>query len=200
MDDSVLWAVALSSGVLGLLLLAVAGAAAAHWKVGARRARDVDSADKSQPHTRNVASTDTTGSPANSSAAQRTAAGGPWAWIKAWVFALLHAGIVSLVLGGITFFEDLAKASDEIQSTGTVSFPKQLLPGTLSGPVSRKRLPQPSEDSSRSDDYHSDERPGEETGGDVEVKDTGQSAAPPPDAVGWEVVDLISEVGAGRDG
>ena len=128
MDESVLWAVALGAGALGLLLLTVAGAAAMYLntRTRARRARDTASvgrsqaragdlaaADESQARAGDVASADEPQSRAGSSAARRTTAGGFWAWVKAWVFALVHAGTVSMVLGGITFWEDIAKASDE---------------------------------------------------------------------------------------
>jgi hypothetical protein len=197
MDDSVLWAVALGTGALGLLLLTVAGAAAMYLntRTRARRARDTASvgrsqaragdlaaADESQARAGDVAPTDESQLRADRSAARRTTAGGFWAWVKAWVFALVHAGTVSLVLGGITFWEDIAKASDEIQRTGTVTFPKQLLPGTLPGPLggsaSRKRLSQPSGDS----------------------EDADQPDAPPHAAAGWEVVDLPKEADADGGG
>ena len=66
-------------------------------------------------------------------AEQPVLANSGWLWVKAWIFAVLHATTVSLVVGGMTFFEDLAKASTEIQQEGRVSFPKQLLPGTIAG-------------------------------------------------------------------
>ncbi len=199
MDDSVLWATALWSGVLGLLLLAVAGVVAVYLNTRARKARDVDSADTSQSHARDAAPADRTRPPAGSSNAQRATVRSPWTWVKAWFFAFVHAGTVSLVLGGITFFEDLAKASDEIQRTGAVTFPKQLLPGTLSGPTSLRRLSQPSGDLSRSDDHRSDDLRHEATGADVEGEGLEQPGAPPPDAVGWEVVGLVNEVSAGGE-
>jgi hypothetical protein len=156
MDDSVLWTVALGIGGLGFLLLAIAGMVAMCLNIRARRARDAPSAGEPQSHAGDKAST---GEPqarvsdkaskgksrlhTGSSRAKHKAAGGFLAWVKAWVFALLHAGTVSVVLGSITFFEDLARANDEIQRTGTVTFPKQLLPGTLSSPTSRKHLSPP---------------------------------------------------------
>jgi hypothetical protein len=170
MGDSVLWAVALGSGAFGLLLLTVAGAVALYWKINAPGSRGVASAAG------DVADTGKTPPPADFSNAQPTITGSPWLWIKAWLFALLHAGTVSLVLGGITFFEDITKASDEIQRTGTVTFPKQLLPGTLSTSTSRKRLSQPSGDSSETEDVKGEE-------------------LDQPGAARWEVVDLVNEVG-----
>jgi|GEM_PF-1269681 len=190
MDDSVLWAVALGTGALGFLLLTAAGVVAMYLNAGARRARDAASADKSQSHAedvasagksqshaRDVASADKSQLRADSSSAKRATSGGFWAWVKAWVFAVVHAGTVSLVLGGITLFEDIAKASDEIQRTGTVTFPKQLLPETLAGSVSRKRLSQPSDD----------------------LGDPDQSGEPPPDTAGWEVVGLLDEADGDGD-
>lgn len=179
MDDSVLWTVALGIGMLGLLLLTIAGVVAMYLNTRARRVGDAASADKSQAHTGDVASTDKSRAHAgdvtstdksqlraDSSSAKRTTTGGFWAWVKAWIFALVHAGTVSVVLGGITFFEDLAKASEEIQLTGTVTFPKQLLPGTLAESASRKRLSRSSDDPGNPD----------------------QLGAPPLATAGWEVV------------
>jgi hypothetical protein len=195
MDDSVLLAVALGTGALGLLLLTVAGAVAMYLNTRARRAKstasvdrpqaraeDLAAADESQARAGDVASTGASQLRAGLSAARRTSTGGFWAWVKAWVFALVHAGTVSLVLGGITFWEDIAKASDEIQRTGTVTFPKQLLPGTLPGSLggsaSRKRLSQSSDD----------------------LEDLDQPDAPPHAAEGWEVVDLPEEADADGGG
>ncbi len=175
MDDSELLAVALGTGMFGLLLLTIAGVVVMYLNTRARSAGDVTSTDEPQPRARDAASTDKSQPRDDSSSAKRAPAGGFWAWVKAWVFALVHAGTVSLVLGGVTFFEDLAKANDEIQRTGTVTFPKQLLPGTLAGSVSRKRLSWPS------DDFEDRDHPG----------------APPPDTAGWEVVDLLDEVDVG---
>ena len=186
MDDSVLWAVALGSGALGLLLFTFAGVVAVILNGRARRAVGVAAADESQSRAGDVASTDKSQPRVASSSAKTATAGGFWIWIKAWVFAAVHAGTVSLVLGGITFFEDLARASDDIQRTGTVTFPKQLLPGTLTGPSSRRLLSRPSDDLSRSDDSGdtSDDVPG----------------APSPGSAEWEVVNLPDEVDAGERG
>ena len=175
MDESVLWAIAIGAGALGLLLLAVAGAVAVYWNAVARRPKRVA---KSQPRGGDLAAAKQGRSPANSSQAQPAPANSPWLWVKAWLFALFHAGTVSLVMGGITFFQDLAKASDEIQSAGTVTFPKQLLPGTLSGSTSRRRLSQLPKDASK-------------TEGDAEVGEPGAASG---DTSGWEVVDLVNEV------
>ena len=183
MEDSVLWVVAIGSGALGLLLLAVAGVVVVYWNTIAHRPKGIASADRTQSHTGSVTPAGKKRQPANAPAAQPATAKSPWLWIKAWFFAFLHAGTVSVVLGGITFFEDLARASDEIQRTGTVTFPKQLLPGTLSGPASRRRLSRPSGDSDLSG-----------TEGETEVNGLDQTAAS-PDSAGWEVVDLVSEVG-----
>ena len=197
MDDSVLWAVALASGAFGLLLLAVGGVVAVYLNTGARGTRDVASADRAQSNAGDVASADKTRSRADSSNAKRTTTKSSWTWIKAWVFALVHAGTVSLVLGGITLFEDLAKASDEIQRTGTVTFPKQLLPGTLSGSASRKRLSQPSRDSPRNDHHRSDDHQRKATDDGVEFEDSDRSGASSSDGMMWEVVDLVNEAGVG---
>lgn len=52
-------------------------------------------------------------------------------WLQAWLFASLHALVVSLVLGAITFYEDIVQSHREIARTGRVSFPKNLLPGSM---------------------------------------------------------------------
>lgn len=184
MEESVLWAIAIGTGALGLLLLAVAGAVAVYWNTVARRPKGVASVDKSQSPLGDLAATRKERSPVSSSKPQPTTANTPWLWIKAWLFALFHAGTVSLVMGGVTFFEDLAKASAEITSAGTVTFPKQFLPGTLSGSAYRERLSQPSDDSSK-------------TKSAAEVEEPGQTGAASSDVSGWEVVDRVNEVAAG---
>jgi hypothetical protein len=179
MDESVLWVVAFGTGALGLLLLVVAGAVAIVLKTVARAPRRVSPVEG--PHSR---ATGKQPSPTSDTETPPVVSRGPWLWIKAWLFAVFHASIVSLVLGGITFFEDLAKASEEIQSTGRVTFPKQLLPGPLSGSVSRNRLTQSSGDSPQTE---SDD-----------VKELNGPDGSAPGVPGWEVVNLVSDVGAER--
>ena len=184
MNESELWAVALGTGMLGLLLLTMAGAIAMVLSIRARRARDAAFAGKSQANTEDadaggksqsraddVSRTGKPRSRAQSPETKYAVSGGFWPWVKAWIFALVHAGTVSVVLGGITFFEDLAKAGEEIHRTGTVTFPKQLLPGTLAGSATRKRLSQPADD----------------------LEDRNHPADPPPNTKDWEVVDLLEE-------
>jgi hypothetical protein len=197
MNESELWAVALGTGMLGLLLLTMAGAIAMVLSIRARRARDAAFAGKSQANTEvadaggklqsrdddDVPSTGKSRSRAKLPETKRAVGGGFWPWVKAWIFALVHAGTVSVVLGGITFFEDLAKAGEEIQHSGTVTFPKQLLPGTLTGSATRKRLSQPSDDAVRPA-----ARPAA-----TPYEDLDRPADPPPDTEGWEVVDLLEE-------
>ena len=185
MDDSVLWAVALGTGMFGLMLLAIAGAIVVYWKTIARKPAGAAPAEKTRSQPGKITTADKERSPANSAAEQPVTVGSPLLWVKAWLFAFLHASTVSLVLGAITFFEDLAKASDEIQRAGTVTFPKQLLPGTLSGSaVSRKRLSQPTGESSG-------------MGDDAGLEGVDQPDVAPASTDGWEVVDnLVGEVGA----
>jgi hypothetical protein len=133
MNDSVILTVALVVGLLGLLLLFLGGAAALLLGAGTQRAKETSSASKSQSRGKRAASVRESQPPAPVPAAEHAGVGGMVAWMKAWVFAIVHAATVSFVLGGITFFEDLVRASLEIRRTGTVTFPKQLLPGTLSG-------------------------------------------------------------------
>jgi len=180
MDESTLWAVAIGIGLLGLVLLAVGTLAAVYWsaaKNGAGRAssaathrpQEKSAAGAGDPKSRagEVASAGESSPRAPSPGVGQPVGGGFLAWVKAWIFAFIHASTVSLVLGGITFFDDMARANDEIQRTGTVSFPKQLLPGTVTGSAVRKRLSQPSDGTS--------EKP--------------QPLAESSEAAGWEVVD-----------
>lgn len=173
MDESTLWAVAIGIGLLGLVLLAVGTLAAVYWSAATNGAREGSSAGKPRPQEKGAARA---GKPkpqagemarAPSPGVGQPIGGGFLAWVKAWIFAFIHASTVSLVLGGITFFDDMARANEEIQRTGTVSFPKQLLPGTVTGSAVRKRLSQPSDSAS--------EKP--------------QPADESSDAAGWEVVD-----------
>jgi hypothetical protein len=208
MDDSVLWAAAFLVGALGLSLLIIGGVAAMYLSTDARKGRgaassksspslsgDADSGDESPSSRGNGAAAEEAGSRVDSPDVQRAATGGLWTWIKAGLFAVLHAGTVSLVLGGITFFEDLAKASDEIQSSGTVTFPKQLLPGALYGPASRKRLSHPAGNSMEDEEHPGDGRRYDEPEDGAGNADVDQSGAS-----GWEVVDLVGEAGAEGDG
>lgn len=212
MDDSALWAVALGIGALGFLFLTIAGAVAMVLETRKRRARGVTSAEKSpsraedkapdsksRPHAGGKASRRESQLRTDLPRAKRTSAGGFWAWVKAWVFAVVHAGTVSLVLGGITLFEDLAKASDEIQRTGTVSFPKQLLPGRLSEHGPQERLSRPSGGLLSDGHGRGDDQQREAHEDDAEAGDLDQPNGTSPDAAGWEVVDLVNEAGAERD-
>lgn len=208
MDESVLWAVALGLGGVGFLILAVAGWATMVFNGGARGPRDEAHTGGPQPHA-DAASSKASGSQAadvsapskaqgrasSPGAEHRPAGGGFWVWLKAWVFALVHASTVSVVLGGMTFFEDLANASDEIRHTGTVTFPKQLLPGTLIGSASRKRPSEPSGGLLKDGHGSGDDRRNEgredyaETGG---VDPPGGSSST---SAGWEVVEPTIEDG-----
>ncbi len=133
MNDTLLWMAAVGSGLLGLLLLLIAGAVALYWKVATPAA-----SRRSHPRA-DTASTREAQQPVVAA----VAGGSLWLWFKAWIFAMIHAGTVSLVLGGITFFEDIARASEEIHRSGTVTFPRQLLPGALSEASSNRHLPRP---------------------------------------------------------
>ena len=225
MDDSALWVAALGIGAVGFLLLALAGMIAMCLNTKPPSAKDRASTETPQPkarrrpsgkkrpsQTKAQASTDesppaedaagATGaqSSSTSSHARHKTVGGFWAWIKAWIFASIHAGTVSIVLGGITFFEDLANASEEIQRTGTVSFPKQLLPGTLSGSTSRERLSRPSggllrDGHDHSDNQH-DDQPEESNEDPIESGEIDPPGEDPAGAADWEVVDLVNEISA----
>ncbi len=150
MEDSVIWAVAIGSGVLGLLLLGVAGVAVLYWNGVSRRPRTTAPDDHKKAQAGAAAATATAPAegkrpPVSAAGPQPASSPGLWLWLKAWLFAILHASTVSVVVGGITFLEDLSKASEEIQSVGRVSFPKQLLPGPLTGTASHRQLSQASE-------------------------------------------------------
>lgn len=183
MDESVLWVVALGTGSLGLLLLTVAGAVAVYWNTMARGPNKATSSDKSQSRARDLAAAGKKRSPAASAEARPQDRGAFWLWTRAWLFAFFHASIVSVVMGGITFFEDLVKAGEEIQTSGTVTFPKQLLPGTISGSASRKHLLQSSGNPSGGE-------------GNPGVGEHGQPGAVSSGKTGWEVVDHTNEVDA----
>lgn len=119
MNDEILWIAAIAIGGIGLLLLGIAGIAATTIRSAAQGRRPNPEGTEHQ-----TAYTTYENPPAR---------GTFWVWIKAGIFAILHAGVVSVVLGGLTFFEDLVRAGREIRRTGTVSFPPQLLPGGLDG-------------------------------------------------------------------
>jgi hypothetical protein len=176
MEESMLWAVALWSGAFGLLLLVVGGLAAVYLNARARRPEDPAPISRTQSHAGDIAAADKTPPPVQPSEARRTTTN-PLAWAMAWVYAFLHAGIVSVVLGGITFFEDLSKASEEIQQTGRVTFPRQLLPGTLSGAVSPRLLGNPQQREGSGDDGEGRGEAHEQPG-----------STPPDGASEWEVV------------
>jgi hypothetical protein len=225
MDDSVLWIAALGIAALGFLLLAVAGTVAMYLNTRAPRTRDavstkksksrtkdVGSTDKSRPHVEEAASRKASQSRAEDAAstdesrlraglprAERKTTGGFWAWIKAWMFALVHAGTVSVVFGGITFFEDLANAGDEIERTGTVTFPKRLLPGMLSSPVARERLVRPASALLGRGHPHGADQRDEGDEDPVEPGDLNGPTGSPPEVTGWEIVDLADEAGAGQN-
>jgi hypothetical protein len=174
MDDSVLWAVALGVGMFGLMLLTIAGAVAVYWNTVMRRPEKEPASDEAESRPGKIATAEKKQPPARPAVEQPVLVNGSWLWIKAWLFAVLHAATVSLVVGGMTLFEDLANASTEIQHEGRVSFPKQLLPGAISGSgASRKRLLRPTGESS-------------ETGDTPEAGRLDQSTS---EEEGWEVVD-----------
>jgi len=101
------------------------------------------------------------------------------------------------------------KASGETPRTDAVKLPKQSRPRTPSGSASWNYVSQPSgglRSTESSDDllpsghrrseYH---RYGA-TDGDIEFWGLDQPGAPPPDAAGWVVMDLLDETDADGDG
>ena len=176
MSDSTLWSIALGVGVLGLLLVVVAGIAAFSANARSRRARDVPATADPQPQA----------APAN----VRTVGGG-WLWLKAGVFACIHSGAVSFVLGGLTFFEDIARANEEIRTTGTVTFPKRLLPKALTtGDSTTLQLSRAGAEMASHDG-----RQGTESGSDRGTAAPPTVAKPSPAAeiADWEVVEIVPE-------
>jgi hypothetical protein len=146
MDEVALWTVALATAALGLLLLAVAGVTAAILK--SRRQDDLDHEDATDSKLQPQEQTDIGSDHVADGASPVPKGGGVWVWFQACVFATLHALVVSLVLGIVTFYEDIVQAHDDIQRTGRVSFPKNLLPGSVSPPAG-PRLSRLEEDCSR---------------------------------------------------
>ena len=195
MDDMLLWAVALVVGVLGLLLLAVAGAAAVTLNSGTQRARQKTAAQgigaASANRARAYAAAVPPADRSQPLAGQASASSGIWAWIKATFFAAVHAAAVSFVLGGVTFFEDLVRANEEIRQTGTVTFPKQLLPGTLYD--SRKSLSSPA-DTAAEGEYREDDA------AQGPLSDADRSSQSSAETLSWEVVDMMDEVSDEADG
>ena len=173
MNDTTLWAVALGVGLLGLVLVVVAGVAALSANARARRSRVVPPVPERQPQV-TVASADPSGGE------------GGWLWLKAGVFAFIHAGAVSFVLGGLTFFEDIARANEEIRTMGTVTFPKRLLPKTLAGPDASLPF-------SQSSDEMLVEAIGQANPSNPEPTSADQPISPQPESADWEVVDVPSE-------
>ncbi len=190
MNDTLIWAIAMGSGLLGLLLLAFTGIAAFYLRFGPRSFRPPRTTSKpastSTPPPSSTPVSDLSDGTVSTAGSQLPPAAEPpseaptgslWLWVKAWVFAMLHATTVSLVVGGITFFEDLAQADEEMHTTGSVTFPKQLLPRPLATPPpQKKRLEQPS-------------RPAQL----ASESSTGPAGTSKEQANGWEVVDRVRD-------
>ena len=147
MDEVALWTVALTTAALGFLLLAIAGVAAVLFRSPRTADQSLDTAASTESHTHEAASGGS-GGVVNEAAASASMGRHVWVWLQACVLASLHAVVVSLVLGVVTFYEDIVLAHDEIRRTGSVSFPKNLLPGSIVAPF-RHRLSNPEEDYSR---------------------------------------------------
>jgi hypothetical protein len=180
MSDTVLWVLAVGVGVIGFLLLFIAAGVAFFLRSENRdlNARgSAPAAGRAEAPGQTASAQAATGQPDApapeypETPAPTPAGGGLWAWIKAWLFASVHAVTVSLVLGAVTFFEDLARASDEIEHTGTVTFPKRLMPGATVQPASPRRLSEPVPPVEDVDPA------------DIELSDPGD----------WEIVDFVQE-------
>jgi hypothetical protein len=185
-NDMMLWIVALGIGGAGLLLLGLAGVAAVALRSAAARRAQSDYAAPTTAQQTATVSSSPQDQPLSASAMEGLRGGaGPWIWLKACIFALVHALTASFVLGGLTFFEDLVRANDEIRRTGGVSFPAQLLPPSLAGtagPGSREELP----DGAHHQHYR------------TSAQELRERDLPPIDTDKWEVVDILDE--AGPDG
>jgi len=130
MNEIALWMVALAAAVLGLFLLGVAGIAAAVLNAHRNAANDEDRAVGSDPGMAEQPSGASEDS-LHEVSSPTVRGAGIWVWMQAWLFASLHALVVSLVLGAVTFYEDIVQSHREIERTGRVSFPKNLLPGSV---------------------------------------------------------------------
>lgn len=198
-----LWSAAIGVGAVGLLLLAIAGVAAMVLSSRAQHRSVTRSqgtpAYGESPHrtqqplyTRGPADQRSIEGdlPEADHPADRVVGGALLAWLKAWVFAFVHAGAVSFVLGGVTFFEDLVRANEEIQHTGTVTFPKRLLPGAFSGPETPHSL-----------NHRADEGvPFDGATARYRVHEDGPTGRDRPTFSGietaeWKVVDILDEAG-----
>ncbi|NLE43338.1 MAG: hypothetical protein GX620_01350 [Chloroflexi bacterium] len=181
MNEVLVWTVALVLAVFGIILLAVAGMAAIvlHLKrYGQSEASAREDGAGMNLRDRDQRTQAIEKPPSETRDDAQSADTGVWAWTKAWAFASIHALLVSLILGAVTFFEDLARANDEIQRTGTVKFPKQLLPGTISGASSSHRLSRGKSDCTR---YEvADDR----------FTDLDETGFPLPEGTEWRVVSL----------
>jgi hypothetical protein len=177
MSDSTLWSIALGVGVLGLLLVVVAGIAAFSANARSRRGRDVPA---------------TADPPPQAAPVHGRPVGGGWLWLKAGVFACIHAGAVSFVLGGLTFFEDIARANEEIRTTGTVTFPKRLLPKALTTGDNSTALQLSRAGAETASD---DGRQGTDSGSKRGETSSQAVAKPAPAAeiADWEVVEVVPE-------
>jgi len=181
MNEVALWTVALATAVIGFLLLATAGVAAAILKSRRSADRDRDDAVSTElPGQQQISSY--SDEPAKEEAPASSKGGGIWVWLQACILASLHALVVSVVLGVMTFYEDIVQSHEEISRTGRVSFPKSLLPGSVATPA-RHRLSRPEEDYSRyeaADDGFAGLGYGEDT---------------VPGVTDWDVIALHEDVG-----
>ncbi len=197
MNDTLIWAIAMGSGLLGLLLLAFTGIAAFYLRFGSHSKRSSRTSPKPASNStpppssppvselpESAAPTTHSQLPPAAESPSEAPSGNLWLWVKAWIFAMLHATTVSLVVGGITFFEDLAQADEEMHTTGSVTFPKQLLPRPLAAlpPQKKKRLAQPSRSAQLSP-----ESSAEPTGS------TGPTGTTEEQTNGWEVVGRVRD-------
>ena len=179
MNEVALWTVALTTAALGFLLLAIAGVAAVLLK--SRRTADpsLDEAAGTRSHVQEAAS-GSSGGGVKEAASSAVVGSHVWVWLQACVFASLHALVVSLVLGVVTFYEDIVQAHAEIRRTGSVSFPKKLLPGSIAAPF-RHRLSNPREDYGR---YEA---------ADDEFINLSRDDVSVPEVMAWDVVTVSEE-------
>ncbi len=196
MSDMVLWIAALAIGGGGLLLLGIAAAAAVALRSAGRRSHGGAAASSPPQAAASSSAASATATPvADRSEPDEGAAPPagpestwtPWAWLKACIFAIIHAGAVSFVLGGLTFFEDLVRANSEIRRTGNVSFPPQLLPPSLTSDPATRLLERGSGERRAGDDYQRYWAAAEE----LHERDL-----PPIETAEWKVVDILDEAGA----
>jgi hypothetical protein len=114
-------------------------------------------------------------------------------------FALYIGSSIGLIIAAVVFLADVQEARAELRRTGSVTFPKEFLPSGLFSSTSRSRA-QPSSGLLPSGYSRSEYRDYGATDDDIEFWGLDQPGAPPPEAAGWVVMDMLAEMDADGDG